>query len=777
MNTLKTTFRSLRRNGVYTAVNIVGLAVSLTAAIFILLWVQDELSRNKCFDKAEQIYLYSYVAEKEPACFTIFPDISQICVTGNSEIELGVLSREYGEKFTTSDIYFADSAMFSFFNIKFLSGNAQQPFEGKNSIVLTESFAKQIFKDEEPVGKLINSHIYGIFYVTAVVADFPKNSSFNSYKGFLPVSFYPDWKDWQNRIATQVGSSRLDFNIYVRVAKNTDIKDLAINIWKERYPKRAFSFDPETDYYSKLIPIIDMHLYNYYKDEPSGIKKVKLFSSIILVLLLIAVINYVNLVTARLIDRAKEVEIRKILGESKFGLFMHMMRETMVMVFIALLMATIFIKLLLPFYNDLIGKQLEFSFANLEVWAIYSGMFVVVSLSAGIYPAMRLISFKPTGLSSFHQTVRQKFILRRILIVVQFTFTLIFITVATVMNLQMRFMKEKDPGFIKENIFYVPLHNMIDRYDAVKQELLRENCIAEVTAINGKIAPVKWEIAYSFANEEGESVMFTSAFLCGDYNVLDFFKIPILRGSGFTPDSEPMYEAILNEKALKEMKIDDPVNAPVQVYYAKKIIGEVSDYHHSSYHREIGNLLIMYNPIDVTHLYIKSYPGMQQEAIATVEKVWKQYNDGYPYNYRFIDDDFEVMYKPDIQKEWLFNIFAFIAIFVSCLGLFGLITYTTETKTKEIGLRKVHGASIKDIITMLTKEFLILVGISMFIAFPLAYFWLTKMLQDYAYRISLSWWMFAVAAIITVLLTALTVGFKALRAATANPVKAISKSE
>jgi ABC-type antimicrobial peptide transport system permease subunit len=780
MNTLKTTLRSLRRNGVYSAVNIVGLAVSLTAAIFILLWVQDELNRNKCFKNAEQIYQYGACSFENEATFITdrFPEVLQACKTTNTEVNLGVLSLNHSEKFTLSNIYLVDSNFFSFFNINLLLGNPKQPFEEKRSIMLTETYAKRLFKEENPIGKVIQSEYYGNFYVTAVLADFPKNSSLQ-FNALVHTSFFSDWLDWMEINRPQDYSWRCRFTTYLMLSKNTDYKVLAIKIAEEQHKdrNREGEFNPETDWYSKLIPVTKMHLYDYWEEKESEIKKVRLFSSIIFVLILIAVINYVNLVTARLIDRAKEVEIRKILGESKFGLFMQMMRETMVMVFIALILATLLIELLLPYYNILIDKQLDFSFANLEIWAIYIGMFVVVSFSAGIYPAMRLISFKPTGLSSFHQTVRKKFILRKILITVQFTFTLIFITVAIVMNLQMRFMKERDPGFLKENIFMLPLHNIAGHYEAVKQDLLHENDIADITATLMPINGIGWCMGTGFTDENGEEKEFFTMFIWGDYNMLDFFNIPILDGTGFNQHDNQGSGLIMNDEALKKLGFKNPIGMPFNFSseQTNTIIGHIKDFNFSSLHEEIEALTVLYNLENINYLYIKAFPGKQQEAIETVEKVWKHYNDGYPFNYRFIDDDFDVKYKADIQKERLFNIFAFIAIFVSCLGLFGLITYTTETKTKEIGLRKVHGAGIKDITTMLTKEFLILVCISMFVAFPLAYFWLTKMLQDYAYRISLSWWMFALAAIVTIVLTVFTVGFTALRAATANPVKAIAK--
>jgi putative ABC transport system permease protein len=266
--------------------------------------------------------------------------------------------------------------------------------------------------------------------------------------------------------------------------------------------------------------------------------------------------------------------------------------------------------------------------------------------------------------------------------------------------------------------------------------------------------------------------------LWGDYNVLDFFDISVFDGKGFSQNDKPLTGLILNKKAWEQLSFENPVGESFRLFSNDMgIIGKVSDFHFFSLHAEIGALSVMYNPVEIQYLYIKTVPNKTQQAVIATEKIWKRYNDGYPFEYRFIDEDFDIWYKADIQKEKLFNVFAIIAIFVSCLGLFGLITYTAETKTKEIGIRKVFGANVSNMVKLLSKEFLILVGIAILIAFPIAYYWLDKMLQDYAYRINISWWIFALAAVITIALTLLTVGFQTLKAATANPVKSISSSE
>jgi putative ABC transport system permease protein len=490
--------------------------------------------------------------------------------------------------------------------------------------------------------------------------------------------------------------------------------------------------------------------------------------------LLIAVINYVNLVTARLVKRTKEVEIRKILGGSKIGLFLHMMQETMLMIFIALAVATLLIHWILPFYNELTGKQLLFDFSAPEIWTTYLGLFLVVSLSAGIYPALKLISFRSTGLGSFYQAMQSKFVLRKVLIIIQFVFSLIFIVMAITMNMQLRFMKEKDPGYERKNIFSLPLRNMVDHYNAVKQELSQNNDIADITATNHPINSMYRGAMKTWTDENGEEKVFRAGVFWGDYNILAFFNIPVSEGKGFSQDDNPLSRLVLNTKAYEQLGDEYPIGTSFNFFaHDMMIVGKINDFHFHSLREEIGALAVMYNPVEVNYLYIKTLSGKTQQAIMTVEKIWKRYNDGYPFEYRFIDGDFDNLYKSDIQKEKLFSVFALIAILVSCLGLFGLVTYAAETKTKEIGIRKTYGAGVRNIVEMLSREFLILTGIAMPIAFPIAYYWLNRVLQDYAYRINISWWIFVLAASVTIVLTLLTVGVQALRAAAANPVRAI----
>jgi len=380
--------------------------------------------------------------------------------------------------------------------------------------------------------------------------------------------------------------------------------------------------------------------------------------------------------------------------------------------------------------------------------------------------------FKSAGFSNTYTTITQKSILRKILVVIQFIFSIGLILMTVVLGTQLKYMRDKSPGYEKENIFYVRMHQIKkDSYVTVKNELLRQTAISDITATRMRINDSGW----GYGLEASMDVPKFPAFLYwGDYNMLDFFGISFFSGQNFKSDDRQFGGVIINREMAGKLGWEDIIGRTIPLYNnQREIVGEVSNFNFQSLYSPIHPMAIFYLLDDIEYLYVKTVPGRTSEAIAVVENIWKQYNVGYPFEICFLDDEFARMYQSDIRTGKLFIAFAIIAIFVSCLGLFGLVTFTAESKTKEIGIRKILGASVANIVVMLSKEFLILVGIAMVIAFPLAYYWLDRMLQDYAFRIDISWWMFAMAGCVIIVLTIFTVGWQALKAATENPVKAI----
>ncbi len=771
---LKIAIRNLRRESLYSAINISGLAVSLAVCILIFLWVRDELSFNRVFRNADRIYQIDNSSPKSlaPLVAQKIPEVQYVCRIYN-RFDLGVLSYN-DEKLTIPEACLVDSSFFSVFSFEIIQGNPQKPFKDKHSLVLTESAARHIFKNEEAVGKLVKSDTYGTLHVTAVIADMPQNSSIQ-YKAILPFSFLPevnpdtgtretDWSNWY-------------FTTYAMVAEDIDIHALndKINrvVWAETSPDEAYNPDGWLQF--SMLPVTTMHLYQS-DGTPTGMKNVRLFSIAALVLLLIAAINYVNLVTARIVKRTKEAGLRKILGSGKIGLFMQMMQESCIIFVLAMMLATVLIFLLLPFYNELIGKQLRFDILSSSIWLLYLALFISVILLAAVYPAVMLSSFKPAGLIDSHSSVSGKSFFRKVLVVTQFVFSTGLIVMTTVLGAQLNYMRTKNPGYTSENILYVRMHHIASHYSTVKNELLQQSAISGITATKLPINNAGWGLSGDRLCKDGVRQFIVYA-IWGDYNILDFFDISFIKGNKFTSEDNQFNGIVVNNKLAEQLGWDDVLGKSIPLFSSEKmIVGEVKDFNFQSLHHEIGPTAVFYLLENLDYLYVKTAPGRTAEALATMENIWNRYNDGYPFEYRFLDEEFGRVYQADIRTGKLFSAFALIAILISCLGLFGLVTYTAEAKTREIGIRKVLGASVTGIVKMLSKEFLILVGIAMLIAFPLAYYWLDKMLQDYAYRINISWWMFALVAIITLTLTLLTVSWKAIKAATANPAKAI-KSE
>ncbi len=772
---LKIMFRNLYRDGLYSIINIAGLAVSLAICILIILWVRDELSINRNFKNADRICTFGRNSPGNLAPFIEqnIPEVLHTCRVF-SRLDLGVLSSG-DEKFTESEICLVDSSFFSVFDPGFIKGDPALLFKDKYSVILSESLAKTLFNGEDPIGKSIQSDKYGIMHVTAVMADFPQNSSLQ-YRMILPFTLYPDvaakigysdGKDWSNWY----------FTTYGLLAENVDLKALRDKmdrmVWKEVIPEEAYV--PGT---WLSIPIQSLTTLGLYDSEgaPSGIKNVRLFSAAAFILLLIAAINYVNLVTARLTKRAKEASIRKILGSGRIKLFLQMMYESGLVFVLSVILATILIFLLLPFYNELTDKQLQLELFSPSVLLIYLILAVVIILGTGIYPAFMLSSFKAGNLSGSATSVHGKSYVRKILVTVQFVFSIGLILITIGLGSQLNYLRQKDPGYTQENIFVTRMYNMQEHYSTVKNELLQQGTIPDVTATNIPVNDVWWNISRKWQCKD-ESKEFGTAVLSGDYNLLDFFNIKLLSGRKFTLEDHPHGGYIVNKQMAEKLGWPQVVGRTIPLYSDEEseIVGETDDFNFRNFHSKIGPIVISYSQ-GGDYLYVKSAPGKSREAIAAVETIWKRYNEGYPFDYQFMDEEFDQMYKSDIRTGNLFNAFSLIAVFISCLGLFGLVTYTAETKTKEIGIRKVLGASVGNIVRMLSNEFLILIGIAMLIAFPVAYYWLDKMLQDYAYRISVGWWIFATAALIIIALTLLTVVWQAVKAATANPVNSI-KSE
>ena len=785
MYNLKIAFRNLFRSSLYSWINITGLAVSLTVVIFIALWANDELSYDGFHRNASRIYrINAKMGENEcwsasptplaPAAAVEIPGIEITCRIGNYS-----KTWEYdNRKFRSIACAAVDTSFFTMFNFEIVKGNTANPFVDDVSLVISESQATALFGEDEPIGKVIKSNDDILFTVTGVIRDMPKNTSIRcdflvpfavqqrTYTGNGP------WKtieaDWGN----------YSYISYLKLAPKVDPAAVAEQLGQ--IARRALGKDLGEEYASTVVKInflmqaiTDTHLYRP-NGEPDGIKTVRIFGIIAALILLIACINYVNLVTARAARRSREISVKKIMGGNRLRLMLQLSCETMIVFIIALILSTILIALLFQPYNTIAGKEMTFDLFSPSVLMIYGATAASVILLAGLYPAIFLSSFKPLDAFKRNNSKGGAYF-RRTLVVLQFVVSFGLIIGTIVIRAQLNYMRTLNLGYDKENVFTVDAGRLSSHYDATRDELLKNADVSGVSTFSGpNMHPRSARGGCDWDGRDADNTpMLYYGFACT--NFIQMMNITLIDGE--YPKETDISVVYLNEEAARIMRIEQPVGKHFRMSIDDSVSyiikGVFKNYNFEALSEPIKPMFLITSNKGMPSLYIKTTTAGARNAIAAVEKLWKEYNPDVEFNYTFLDDNFDKVYKADLRVGKLLSIFAIIAIFVSCLGLFGLVTFTAETRTKEIGIRKVLGASTTNIVAMLSREFLILVGVAMLVAFPLSFMLLKKMLQDYAYRIDIAWWMFAAGACITIILTLLTVGWQAIKAATANPVKAI----
>ncbi len=774
---MKIALRNLRRNGLYSVINIGGLAVSLTVCILISLWVKDELSYDRLHKDGDRIYkvLTSikgndgyWPTSSAPMASFLQNDIAQIeeyCRIGTYNYQCSYLDYE-NTKFRDLSILAVDTSFFRMFDFTLLRGDLREPFPDDLSAIISESKAKAFFGNEDPIGKMLKTPHDFSLQVTGVIKDIPENSSIRpdvlvrfdvqqrTFGGNGPWKLIEE--DWGN----------FSFQTYFKLAIGSNPETIAGMMAEKKINTVDLGY--------RLQPLYEMHLYNL-SGQPAGLKNIYIFSVIAVLILIIACINHVNLVTARASKRSREIGVRKIVGAGKKRLFGQLMGETAVMLVVAVILATALIYVLLPFYNDLAGKNMHFTLFERSTALIYLSVGAVTLLLAGLYPAFTLASFRPVDAFGIGAQGKSKALFRKALVICQFSFSAALIVATIVIASQLKYMQHMNPGYEKENILTVNLPGSSGSHFRVMMERLSsEPAIIATSAsmFNKMICESSRADVWRDKNDQSPSF----AWAMVDSSFLSFMDIPLVEGTYFRSSGEMMQRGtIVNETAAKLMgEGASVIGMPLSFNGGDtEIVGVIKDFNFQNLHSEIKPLVINCGLEWESSLYVKTAPGQAKQAIAAVEKVWKEYNADYEFKYNFLDDHFDQVYKADIRTGKLFTIFAVIAIFISCLGLFGLVTYTAETKTKEIGIRKVLGASVPNIVILLSKEFFILVVIAGLIAFPLAYYWLNQMLQDFAYRISITWTVFVIAAVITLALTLITIGWQAIKAATSNPVKSL----
>lgn len=785
-NYFKTAWRSLIKNKFYSAINISGLAVGLATGIMLLLWVQNELSYDKFNKDYRDIYRLSthFNSNGESQTWTGVPAPLAVFAKNIPGVESVVrTSRDFDQVLSNKDrtriidgnvVAYVDSSFFNMFSFHFLKGNKITAFPNNYSVVLTQSTAQKLFGNEDAMGKPINFFKKN-FIVTGVLADFPENSSIR-YDAIFPMGLYAqqftanggngDWKT----IDEDMGN--FGFTTYVKLQPG-EISEKTGQAFSAAY-KKARNGDSDASF--RLQNLADIHLVSADGNN-AQLRMVQIFMLVVILLLAIASINYVNLSTARSLIRAKEVGIRKIIGAKKGQLFFQFTIETILLFCFATALAILLIFLLMPLYNDISGKSLSFSLFDANVWEVAGVAVLGTLIASSIYPAVLLSSFRPIeslkGKISSGLGIAS---LRKALVVFQFSISVILLVCTIIMSNQMNFIKNKDLGYDKSYVFSVPLPDEVAHHvDAVKAVLKSETGILNAATSN----------AYDFSNVsqstgdldwEGKpantNIIITQ--LSADKDFIPTMKIKFLEGGNFSGTPADSSHFILNETAVQKMGLKPPyVGQPISFHNNKgTIIGVVKDFNFQSLKEKISPL-IFFTGWDKNILYVRTSGQNAQQSIASVEKQYKKYAGDSPFKYNFLDKNFEAQYKSDQRSGVLFNVFAGIAIFISCLGLFGLATYTAEVKRKEIGIRKVLGSSVSGIVQLVSKDFLKLVIVSIVIATPIAWWATNKWLEGFAYRVNVSWWVFAIAGLLALLIALITVSFQAIKAAVVNPVESL----
>ncbi len=780
---LKITIRNLRRNFTYSAINIAGLAIGITASVFIFLWVHHERSFDRYHSDLDRIYrIDSEVKYSEGLVEMIpsspyqllslvkdFPEVEQAAsIVGFGDEINGIKVNDVVFPVAKKAIYL-DPEWFDMFDYTLLEGSFTAFKVHPFSIVLTRSEAQKYFGNVSAVGQTVaingTDHI-----VQAIIADNPTNSSFQ-WDALVNIDSYlanPSNREYSERWEA------FENTIFVKLRQNADVAAVTqkINDLHTKNGEKAIaSLKPLSEIY------FDAEVHGWGTMQGNG-KMVSLFGLLGVLLLLTACINYINLTTAKANMRTKEVGIKKIIGAKSRRLFMQFIVESFVLCFIAIVLSVLIIFLLSPFYPLLSGNAV-LSFSSPVIWIMLSVILFATTLLNGIYPALTLSSFRPMNFLKGIGWLKIKGgNLRRGLVVFQFALSTTLIVYVMIIYTQMNYIQRKDRGYNYEHVIFIRTPLQADntvKMQAMMSELRSEPaittmtlCSQEITGVAGITRGADWD-----GREKDFRPYIT---LMGvDANYQKTLGMQLMEGRWFEEGNIADEDnVVLNETAIREWGIHEPYIGQRFHIAGKKgqIIGVVKDFHFRSLHERIEPLVIL-NQWRNNMMNVKTYPGQAAQALQSVKAAWVAHFPDDPFECSSLDDLFRNQYQSEIKTSHLMLLFSVLAIMIALLGLFGLTTFAVERRFKEIGIRKILGASVSNVVFILSKEFLIMVGIAMLIAFPLAYYWLDKMLQDYAYRINISWWMFALAGIITVVLTLLTVGWKAIRAATANPVKAI----
>jgi ABC-type antimicrobial peptide transport system permease subunit len=784
-NYLKTAFRNLWKNKAFSFINIMGLALGLACSLLIVLWVSDEYKVDAFHKNGSQLYsiIERQYRDGQVDAFLggpgllademkkVLPEVQYASNYAWNELS----TFEANNKIIKENGNHAGEDFFKMFTYPLLQGNAATALQTPLDIAISKKMAEQFFGSAaEAIGKTIRYQDKKDLKITAVFDNVPQNSTVQfdyilSWQSFLERNSWA--KDWTNN-----GPAT-----YIMLRKGTDAKafEKKISRFLDNYNKEQ---TPRSYVRLSIQPYRDIYLHSNFdkQGELSGgrIQYVHIFSIVAIFILLIACINFMNLTTARSVKRAKEIGIRKVVGAFRFALIRQFIGEALLIVSVAVVISLVLVMLVLPLFNQLTQKQIRVPATNATFWLSIVSLLLLTGFISGSYPALYLSSLKPVGvLKGTLKFSSSALWFRKGLVVFQFMLSIILIIGTIVVRKQVNYIQRIDLGYDRENLLYIPLEgDLIEKYQVFKNQSLQMPGIKNIsritdipTQIQNGTGGVEWQ-----GKDPNADIDFTYSAV--GYDFTKTMHLQFVQGRDFSKDF-PTDSAgyVVNESALKIIGYKDPIGKPLTFWQKKGIIiGVLKDFHFNSLHTPINPLVLRLGEnVGYGAALVRTEPGKTKEALVNLEKICKQLNPKFPFTYKFADEEYQKLYKSEQVVSQLANYFAFLAIFISCLGLLGLVMFTSEQRTREFGIRKVLGASPATLFNLLSKEFLLLVLIAMVIASPIAWIAMKEWLKDYSYRVDISWWMFLAAGVLAIVIALVTVSFQAIKAALANPVKSL----
>jgi len=783
-NYLKIAFRNIKRHKGYSFINISGLAIGMACTILIVLWIQDELSFDQFHENGDNLYfvatnrLYSGtwdIGSGTPPAFgpALKREYPEVLNTARLRgTYLAVV--KYGEKMYVEEIQAGDFSLLQMFTFPLVKGDLALALSNPYSIILTEKMAEKYFDKEEPLGNVLSIENEIDLTVAGVLKNMPHNSMIG-FDFLIPIELLE--KLYNNPKLTRTWTN-LSFQTFAQLREN--ISPTVVN---EKIENRIIEGNGNIEQVKPFLrKYTKIYLFGLTGYE-GQIGLILLFFIIAGIILLIACFNYMNLATARSANRTKEVGMRKIVGASIKDVMKQFFSESILMSFISFIFAVVLVLWLLPAFNTLTNKQLTLDISN-GMWPIIGGaigLVILTGIVAGSYPSFFLSTFRPIKILQGTLSAGSKASLfRKILVVMQFTASVVLIICTAVVYKQFKFVLYKDLGFEKEQIVYIPIKGALNqKYNTVKQELLADPGILNITATHNPITNVGWN-DHNW-NWEGRDPytdpLITYMFIDGDF--IETFDIEMTKGHFFSkkfafPVSENSNSVVVNEAFMRMMQTDTPVGQLISHEDDNyRIMGVVKDFHFKPLYTHIEPLILFVSPENFRYLYIKIRPDNIHETIERIETVYKKFNPAFPFQYHFLDEDFARLYRDNQRIGTILKYFAFLAIFISCLGLLGLASFMAEQRTKEIGIRRVLGSSEMAIFVLLIKEFIKWVIIANIIACPIAFLAINGYLQNYAYRTNIGLNIFILTGLLSVIIALATVSFQAIKAGHANPVDAL----